>query len=147
MANPRYGLIISIDIFLLECHKDHHLDFILRVLLQKPPHGTESNRRRIVTGEAVHAGANGTECHCPTAILGSQLHGRGVAAAEKLTALRVFIVCVNGPDGMDDLLAGEFVSVRDLGVSRLAAAQRAAFSNQLEAGCAICARPILVHAL
>ena len=81
-------------------------------------------------GEAIDTGADAGEGDALQAVFLGQTHGGIVTGGEQL-ALVLVAAIPDGPDGMDDFLTRQTVGIGHLALPRLAAAQRAAFLQQL----------------
>ena len=92
---------------------------------------TLGNAGGLGLGEAVDTGADAGEGDALQAVLLGQTHGGVVTGGEQL-ALVLVATIPDGSDGMDDFLTRQTVGIGHLALPRLAAAQRAAFLQQLD---------------
>lgn len=105
----RHSLVIRVNILLQEVTEDDLLDLLTFVLVQELLDLLQSSLCSFIARIAIDAGGYGAESYALAVILNGKLERRSVAASKEW--LRLLRRVVNRTDSVDNLLAGQVVSV------------------------------------
>ena len=119
---------------LVKQHEQH--EHVLLGLIQKLADGVHRDAEGLILGIAVGSGGDQREGEAFEAVLRGQAQAVGVAGRQQLT-LPCQAAVPDGAHGVDDIAAGQAIAAGQLGLARLAAAQRAAFGQQPRPGRAV----------
>ena len=100
---------------------------------QKIPDGIHRHLQGLILGIAIHSRGDQGERHGFT-LIGQSHFQRGAVCRDQQFPLPVAATLPDGTDGVNDKLCRQAVALRDLGLSRFAAAQGAALGQQLRSG-------------